>query len=85
MEAIALSATAATKPKALLLPARIPHAFSPTLSYRLDQGTKARGVVFKTALLLPIDHVYRNKIATHLAEFHKIEWVINDKNLTLKT
>lgn len=52
--------------------------------YRLAQETKASGT-FKPAKFFSIDRVYRNETvdATHLAEFHQVEGVIADKNLTL--
>lgn len=40
---------------------------------------------FKPAKLFSIDRVFRNEAvdATHLAEFHQVEGVIADRNLTL--
>lgn len=40
---------------------------------------------FKPAKLFSIDRVFRNETldATHLAEFHQVEGVVADKNLTL--
>ena len=40
---------------------------------------------FKPAKLFSIDRVFRNETldATHLAEFHQIEGLVADKNLTL--
>lgn len=40
---------------------------------------------FRPAKLFSIDRVFRNETmdATHLAEFHQVEGVIADKNLTL--
>jgi len=57
---------------------------SSNMLYRLAQETKANGV-FKPAKFFSIDRVYRNETvdATHLAEFHQVEGVIADKNLTL--
>ncbi|KAF9958190.1 Phenylalanyl-tRNA synthetase, beta subunit, cytoplasmic [Mortierella alpina] len=58
---------------------------SSNMLYRLAQETKARGGEFKPAKFFSIDRVYRNETvdATHLAEFHQVEGVIADKNLTL--
>lgn len=57
---------------------------SSNMLYRLAQETKASGS-FKPAKFFSIDRVYRNETvdATHLAEFHQVEGVIADKNLTL--
>jgi len=40
---------------------------------------------FKPAKLFSIDRVFRNETmdATHLAEFHQVEGVVADRNLTL--
>lgn len=40
---------------------------------------------FKPAKLFSIDRVFRNEAvdATHLAEFHQVEGVVADRNLTL--
>ena len=40
---------------------------------------------FKPAKMFSIDRVFRNEAvdATHLAEFHQVEGVIADRNLTL--
>ncbi|KAF9971470.1 Phenylalanyl-tRNA synthetase, beta subunit, cytoplasmic [Actinomortierella ambigua] len=58
---------------------------SSNMLYRLAQETKARGGEFRPAKFFSIDRVYRNETvdATHLAEFHQVEGVIADKNLTL--
>ncbi|KAG0054538.1 Phenylalanyl-tRNA synthetase, beta subunit, cytoplasmic [Gryganskiella cystojenkinii] len=58
---------------------------SSNMLYRLSQETKANNGVFKPAKFFSIDRVYRNETvdATHLAEFHQVEGVIADKNLTL--
>ncbi|KAG0004766.1 Phenylalanyl-tRNA synthetase, beta subunit, cytoplasmic [Modicella reniformis] len=58
---------------------------SSNMLYRLAQETKANGGVFRPAKFFSIDRVYRNETvdATHLAEFHQVEGVIADKNLTL--
>jgi len=47
-------------------------------------AAKERGE-FKPAKLFSIDRVFRNETmdATHLAEFHQVEGVVADKNLTL--
>jgi len=58
---------------------------SSNMLYRLAQETKANNGVFRPAKFFSIDRVYRNETvdATHLAEFHQVEGVIADKNLTL--
>ncbi|KAI8344589.1 tRNA synthetases class II core domain (F)-domain-containing protein [Chlamydoabsidia padenii] len=59
-------------------------AVSSYMLYKLAEQTKAQGY-FKPAKYFSIDRVFRNESvdATHLAEFHQIEGVIADKNLTL--
>jgi phenylalanyl-tRNA synthetase alpha chain len=59
-------------------------AVSSYMLYKLAEQTKAQGF-FKPAKYFSIDRVFRNESvdATHLAEFHQIEGVIADKNLTL--
>ncbi|ORX61421.1 hypothetical protein DM01DRAFT_1299365 [Hesseltinella vesiculosa] len=59
-------------------------AVSSYMLYKLAEKTKAQGA-FKPAKYFSIDRVFRNESvdATHLAEFHQIEGVIADKNLTL--
>jgi len=58
-------------------------AVSSYMLYKLAQKTKDTG--FQPAKYFSIDRVFRNESvdATHLAEFHQIEGVIADKNLTL--
>ncbi|KAH8550841.1 tRNA synthetases class II core domain (F)-domain-containing protein [Umbelopsis sp. PMI_123] len=58
-------------------------AVSSYMLYKLAQETKETG--FRPAKYFSIDRVFRNESvdATHLAEFHQIEGVIADKNLTL--
>ncbi|CAO3646568.1 unnamed protein product [Cunninghamella blakesleeana] len=59
-------------------------AVSSYMLYQLAEQTKKQGF-FKPAKYFSIDRVFRNESvdATHLAEFHQIEGVIADKNLTL--
>ncbi|KAL1930148.1 hypothetical protein VTP01DRAFT_1302 [Rhizomucor pusillus] len=59
-------------------------AVSSYMLYKLAQKTKELGE-FRPAKYFSIDRVFRNESvdATHLAEFHQIEGVIADKNLTL--
>ncbi|KAL0089429.1 tRNA synthetases class II core domain (F)-domain-containing protein [Phycomyces blakesleeanus] len=59
-------------------------AVSSYMLYQLAEKTKREGV-FNPAKYFSIDRVFRNESvdATHLAEFHQIEGVIADKNLTL--
>ncbi|KAI7864817.1 tRNA synthetases class II core domain (F)-domain-containing protein [Spinellus fusiger] len=59
-------------------------AVSSYMLYQLAEKTKKLGV-FNPAKYFSIDRVFRNESvdATHLAEFHQIEGVIADKNLTL--
>ncbi|KAI9301447.1 tRNA synthetases class II core domain (F)-domain-containing protein [Cunninghamella echinulata] len=59
-------------------------AVSSYMLYQLAEKTKKQGF-FKPAKYFSIDRVFRNESvdATHLAEFHQIEGVIADKNLTL--
>lgn len=58
-------------------------AVSSYMLYKLAQETKESG--FRPAKYFSIDRVFRNESvdATHLAEFHQIEGVIADKNLSL--
>ncbi|CAO3687632.1 unnamed protein product [Umbelopsis vinacea] len=58
-------------------------AVSSYMLYKLAEKTKDIG--FQPAKYFSIDRVFRNESvdATHLAEFHQIEGVIADKNLTL--
>ena len=55
---------------------------SPLSSY-LATDQNADG--FRPAKLFSIDRVFRNETmdATHLAEFHQVEGVVADRNLTL--
>lgn len=48
-------------------------------------STTAEGDGFRPAKLFSIDRVFRNETmdATHLAEFHQVEGVVADRNLTL--
>ncbi|KAI9323528.1 tRNA synthetases class II core domain (F)-domain-containing protein [Dichotomocladium elegans] len=59
-------------------------AVSSNMLYKLAEKTKETGE-FRPAKYFSIDRVFRNESvdATHLAEFHQIEGVIADKNLTL--
>ncbi|KAI8149710.1 tRNA synthetases class II core domain (F)-domain-containing protein [Fennellomyces sp. T-0311] len=59
-------------------------AVSSYMLYKLAEKTKKEGV-FRPAKYFSIDRVFRNESvdATHLAEFHQIEGVICDRNLTL--
>ena len=51
---------------------------SPSVTDQKDDG-------FRPAKLFSIDRVFRNETmdATHLAEFHQVEGVVADRNLTL--
>ncbi|KAL7320905.1 Phenylalanyl-tRNA synthetase, beta subunit, cytoplasmic [Mucor circinelloides] len=59
-------------------------AVSSYMLHKLSEETKKIGE-FRPAKYFSIDRVFRNESvdATHLAEFHQIEGVIADKNLTL--
>ncbi|ORY92369.1 tRNA synthetases class II core domain (F)-domain-containing protein [Syncephalastrum racemosum] len=59
-------------------------AVSSFMLYNLAEKAKKEGV-FRPAKYFSIDRVFRNESvdATHLAEFHQIEGVIADRNLTL--
>jgi len=59
-------------------------AVSSRMLYKLAQTTKSTGE-FKPVKLFSIDRVFRNETldATHLAEFHQIEGLVADYNLTL--
>ncbi|KAI7900594.1 tRNA synthetases class II core domain (F)-domain-containing protein [Cokeromyces recurvatus] len=59
-------------------------AVSSYMLYKLAEQTKKTGF-FQPIKYFSIDRVFRNESvdATHLAEFHQIEGVIADKNLTL--
>lgn len=59
-------------------------AVSSYMLHKLSEETKKLGE-FRPAKYFSIDRVFRNESvdATHLAEFHQIEGVIADKNLTL--
>ncbi|KAI6047435.1 hypothetical protein EDC04DRAFT_2864505 [Pisolithus marmoratus] len=50
-----------------------------------DTASSAEGDGFRPAKLFSIDRVFRNETmdATHLAEFHQVEGVVADRNLTL--
>ncbi|KAJ8698310.1 Phenylalanyl-tRNA synthetase, beta subunit, cytoplasmic [Pleurotus ostreatus] len=50
-----------------------------------DRGDPAKDDGFRPAKLFSIDRVFRNETmdATHLAEFHQVEGVVADRNLTL--
>lgn len=50
-----------------------------------DRGDPAQDDGFRPAKLFSIDRVFRNETmdATHLAEFHQVEGVVADRNLTL--
>jgi phenylalanyl-tRNA synthetase alpha chain len=50
---------------------------------RIDERASEDG--FRPAKLFSIDRVFRNETmdATHLAEFHQVEGVVADRNLTL--
>ena len=60
-------------------------AISAAQLYKLAQAAAASGQRFVPTRLFSIDRVFRNETvdATHLAEFHQIEGVIADYNLTL--
>ncbi|KAI3390134.1 hypothetical protein SNEBB_001807 [Seison nebaliae] len=60
-------------------------AVSARMLHKLGEELKSTGQ-FKPAKLFSIDKVFRNESldATHLAEFHQVEGVVMDKNLTLK-
>lgn len=60
-------------------------AISSQMLYALAQEQKANGGIFRPAKYFSIDRVFRNETldATHLAEFHQIEGLIADYNLTL--
>lgn len=51
--------------------------------YRLSQQSKAKG--FKPVKMFSIDRVFRNEAldATHLAEFHQVEGLVVDYDLSL--
>jgi len=57
---------------------RIPTSSSSSVADQKDDG-------FRPAKLFSIDRVFRNETmdATHLAEFHQVEGVVADRNLTL--
>lgn len=59
-------------------------AVSTRMLYKLAQETQSTGV-FSPKKYFSIDKVFRNETvdATHLAEFHQIEGLIADRNLTL--
>jgi len=59
-------------------------AVSARMLYQLAQETKATGT-FQPKKYFSIDRVFRNETldATHLAEFHQVEGLIADRNLTL--
>lgn len=59
-------------------------AISAAMLYQLAQQMKTEGH-FKPAKLFSIDRVFRNEAvdATHLAEFHQVEGVVADYNITL--
>jgi phenylalanyl-tRNA synthetase alpha chain len=59
-------------------------AVSSYMLYKLAEKAKKDGE-FRPAKYFSIDRVFRNESvdATHLAEFHQIEGVIADKNLSL--
>jgi phenylalanyl-tRNA synthetase alpha chain len=50
-----------------------------------DRQSKELNDGFRPAKLFSIDRVFRNETmdATHLAEFHQVEGVVADRNLTL--
>jgi phenylalanyl-tRNA synthetase alpha chain len=50
-----------------------------------DKTTEVKDDGFRPAKLFSIDRVFRNETmdATHLAEFHQVEGVVADKNVTL--
>ena len=57
-------------------------------SVEVDNSTTENGKRddgFRPAKLFSIDRVFRNETmdATHLAEFHQVEGVVADRNLTL--
>jgi phenylalanyl-tRNA synthetase alpha chain len=52
---------------------------------KTEAGTQHLNDGFRPAKLFSIDRVFRNETmdATHLAEFHQVEGVVADRNLTL--
>jgi phenylalanyl-tRNA synthetase alpha chain len=53
--------------------------------YQIAQECRNNQEDFKPSKLFSIDRVFRNEAvdATHLAEFHQVEGVVADKNITL--
>lgn len=60
-------------------------AISAQMLYNLARDTKAAGGVFTPKKYFSIDRVFRNEAmdATHLCEFHQVEGLVADRNLTL--
>ncbi|KNE95974.1 hypothetical protein PSTG_10665 [Puccinia striiformis f. sp. tritici PST-78] len=58
---------------------------SANMLYQIAQESLSNGGDFKPSKLFSIDRVFRNEAvdATHLAEFHQVEGVVADKNITL--
>lgn len=59
-------------------------AISAQMLYKLAKETKESGV-FKPKKYFSVDRVFRNEAmdATHLCEFHQVEGLVADRNLTL--
>jgi phenylalanyl-tRNA synthetase alpha chain len=60
-------------------------AISSQMLYKLAQDTAANGGVFQPAKYFSIDRVFRNETmdATHLCEFHQVEGLVADVDLSL--
>lgn len=58
---------------------------SANMLYQIAQECRNNQEDFKPSKLFSIDRVFRNEAvdATHLAEFHQVEGVVADKNITL--
>ena len=62
-----------------------PQAISSSMLYRLANDYKATGV-FTPKKYFSVDRVFRNESMdnTHLCEFHQVEGLVADRNLSLK-
>lgn len=60
-------------------------AISAQMLYQLAQDMQSNGGVFEPKKYFSIDRVFRNEAmdATHLCEFHQVEGLVADRNLTL--
>ncbi len=60
-------------------------AISAQMLYKLAQETKVNNGVFTPKKFFSVDRVFRNEAmdATHLCEFHQVEGLVADRNLTL--